>query len=63
MSCGPNGMAIVCRDKLAEIKTELEVCTDKEQRKALNKHAHLLKRLIRFCETRVGYVSQAAEAE
>lgn len=56
MSGGPNGMAIVCRDKLAEIKAELEACTDKDQRKALNKHAHLLRRLIRFCETRAGYV-------
>jgi hypothetical protein len=49
-------MATVCRDKLAEIKAELEVITDKDRRKALNKHAHLLRRLIRFCETRVGYV-------
>ena len=56
MTGGPNGLADVIRDKLNDIAARLEVCTERQERKTLNKHAHMLKRMLRFCETRAGYV-------
>ena len=52
---GPNGLAEVIRDKLVDIAAELDVCTDRRQRKALNQHAHMIKGMLRWCKTRAGY--------
>ena len=56
MSGGPNGLADVCRAKLDNIAAELVACTDMRQRRALNKHAAMVRRMLRFCVTRAGYV-------
>ena len=56
MTRGPNGLADVIHDKLDDIAAEMEICEDRRERKALNKHAHMLKRMLRFFETRAGYV-------
>lgn len=54
---GPNGMADWCRDELDDIASKLDSGElPRSERRVLNKRAHRLKDLLRFCETRAGYV-------
>lgn len=55
---GPNGMAKLCEDRLAKLAAQKADCRDKETRRAINKHAHLLRELLGWCKTRAGYVEQ-----
>lgn len=55
---GPNRLAAQVRDDIDEANAELEGWPNKERRLELNKRIHRLKSLLRFCETRAGYVAQ-----
>jgi len=49
-------MADELRDRIDQDNAELEVCTDRAQRRQLNKRVHRCKWMLRWCETRAGYV-------
>jgi hypothetical protein len=53
---GPNGLADKLRDDLDELGAELEVAPSRAERSRINKRMHLLKQLLRWCESRTGYV-------
>lgn len=57
MKSGPNRIADKLRDDLDEANAALEVETRRAERSALNKRIHRLKDLLRWCETRAGYVA------
>lgn len=58
MTGGPNRVADAIRDQLDEIASELDSGdVPRPRRSELNKRAHSLKDLLRWCETRAGYVS------
>lgn len=57
MSGGPNAMADKIRDELDDIAAELDGgAASRSRRSELNKRAHSLKGLLRWCETRAGYI-------
>ena len=57
MTSGPNRLADMCRDRLDDIAAELDSGeADRARRSLLNKEAHRLKDLLRWGETRAGYV-------
>jgi hypothetical protein len=57
MPSGPNALADRLRDDLDDIASELDGGgVPRSRRSELNKRAHRLKDLLRWCETRAGYV-------
>ena len=56
MISGPNRMANELRDVIDDANAELEVCTERAKRSELNKRVHRCKWMLRWCETRAGYV-------
>lgn len=62
MTSGPNRLADSIRDQLDSIAAELDGGDlPRIRRSALNKQAHRLKGLLRWCETRAGYLVPASE--
>lgn len=56
MMTGPNRIAAKIRDELDDIAMELDGgSAPRARRRELNKRAHWLKELLRWCETRAGY--------
>lgn len=55
MKSGPNRLADKIRDELDDLNAQLEEARGKAQRSPLNKRVHILKELLRWCETRAGY--------
>lgn len=56
---GPNRLADRLRDDLDDIAAELDGGgISRARRSQLNKAAHRTKDLLRWCETRAGYVEQ-----
>lgn len=53
---GPNGLADLCRDKLAELEALLPTIDDAKRAKAVRDHIAMVRRLERFAKTRAGYV-------
>lgn len=51
---GPNGLAQLCADKMADLLAERETA-DRDRRKAINKHLHLLRDVLNFSRSRQGY--------
>jgi hypothetical protein len=58
---GPNRLAAQLRDDLDANGAVLEDCRDRAERSRLNKQRHRLKELLRWCETRAGYVPGIGE--
>lgn len=59
---GPNKMADEIQDRLDEIAAQLDGGElSRGERSQLNKRAHELKGLLRWCKTRAGYVSTQKE--
>ena len=52
---GPNGMAIQCQRKLAELEAEEADCTDRRRKKEIKRQMRQLRDLLRFAKTRAGY--------
>ncbi|RVQ65729.1 hypothetical protein EKN06_12400 [Croceicoccus ponticola] len=52
---GPNGLALLCEHKLDELVAEKAECTDRQRVRAINKHMHTLRELLRFAKSRAGY--------
>ena len=55
---GPNSMADKLRDDLDDLGAKLEVATRRAERSRINKRMHQLKELLRWCESRAGYVRE-----
>jgi len=45
-----------CRAKIAELDSEIAAAPTKREAKALRRRRNLCRDLVRWCETRVGYV-------
>jgi hypothetical protein len=54
---GPNRVAAQVRDDIDAANAELESWPDRGRRRELNKRIHRLKALLKFCESRAGYVA------
>ena len=52
---GPKAMADKIREELDDITAELGGAAPRPRRSELNKRAHSLKELLKWCETRAGY--------
>jgi hypothetical protein len=53
---GPNALADTIRDELDAIAARLDSGElSREERRPLNKRAHVLKGLLKWCESRAGY--------
>jgi hypothetical protein len=61
MTSGPNRLADRLRDGIEDANAELEDCRDRNRRSELNKEVHRMKGLLRWCETRAGYVCEEAD--
>lgn len=53
---GPKELERSCLDRLAELESQKAKCKDKTQRRAINKHMHTLRDMVKWCRTRAGYV-------
>lgn len=52
---GPNGMAQLCEDKIAELEAQLAGARTRTERSPINKHLHIVRGLLKFAKTRAGY--------
>jgi hypothetical protein len=57
---GPNGMAMSCEDKIAELLAEREKLP-RSERKPINQRIHLLRDVLAWCKTRAGYIEPTLE--
>jgi hypothetical protein len=57
---GPNGLALLCADRIAELEQERAIAATRDEKRAINKHLHLCRDMLRWCKTRAGYVSTDA---
>lgn len=53
---GPNGLARLCEDRLAELGEQLAECRTKAERRPINQHMHTLRGMLAWCKSRAGYV-------
>lgn len=51
---GPNGLAAMCRDKIAELEAKRE-SLPRSERKAINSRLRSCRMLLKFATTRAGY--------
>lgn len=52
---GPDGMARLCADRLAELEGFKADARTKAERRAINKQMHSLRLILAWCKTRAGY--------
>lgn len=52
---GPNGMARLCEDQIAELLAERE-SLPRSERRPINQHLHTVRQMLAWCKTRAGYV-------
>ena len=52
----PTGLVLVGADRIAELEREKAVAATREEKRAINKHLHLCRDMLRWCKTRAGYV-------
>jgi len=58
---GPNAIADTIRDELDDIAARLDSAElSREERRPLNKRAHVLKGLLKWCESRAGYIENSS---
>lgn len=57
---GPNGLAALCRDSIAELEAKRDALP-RSERKPVNRRLHEVRKLLRFCETRAGYDAAVSE--
>ena len=53
---GPNGMALACQDRIAELEVQKAVCESRAERRSINQQLHDTRRMLDWCKTRAGYV-------
>lgn len=53
---GPNGLARLCEDRIAELVVQRAECRTREARRPINQHLHTLRGMLRFAKSRAGYV-------
>ena len=53
---GPNGMARMCEDRIAELLEQKAECRTRAERSPINKYIHMLRNMLRWCKSRTGYV-------
>jgi hypothetical protein len=53
---GPNGLARLCEDRIAELEAAKAACRSREERRPINQHLHTLRDMLRWCRSRAGYV-------
>ena len=52
---GPWGMARFMEARIAELEEQRKACRTRTERRPINKQLHLVRGLLRWCETRAGY--------
>lgn len=52
---GPNGMARLCEDQIAELLAKRKALP-RSERRPINQHLHTVRRMLAWCKTRAGYV-------
>lgn len=52
---GPNGMARLCEDRLAELAEQKAAARSRTERSAINKQMHTLRGLLAWAKSRQGY--------
>lgn len=52
---GPNGMARLCEDRIAELEAERAECRTRDERRPINQQLHTARQMLRWCKTRAGY--------
>ena len=52
---GPRGMAITLEAQIAELEAQRAMAA-KVDRKAINQKLHTMRYMLRWCETRAGYI-------
>ena len=58
---GPNGMARLLEDRIAELEAHRAECRTREERKPFNKQLHAVRGLLRFAKSRAGYVETPSD--
>jgi hypothetical protein len=56
---GPTGMASKFREQIARLEAE-RAALPRSQRKPINQRLHLVRGLLKWCETRAGYRASGA---
>lgn len=54
---GPNGMALLIEDRIAELEGRKAECRSKQERRPINQHLHTLRGMLSWCKSRAGYES------
>ncbi|MBV1692180.1 hypothetical protein KRR38_33655 [Novosphingobium sp. G106] len=52
---GPNGMAQLCEDRIAELEAKRAAAKTRAERKPINRQLHTVRQLLRFAVSRAGY--------
>ena len=58
---GPYGVAKACEAKIIELEA-LRATVTPSKRRAINKWLHILRDLVKWCQTRAGYVEPESQA-
>lgn len=53
---GPNGMARLCEDRIAELEALKAACRTGTERSPINKQLFALRGWLQWCKSRAGYV-------
>jgi hypothetical protein len=53
---GPNGLAALCKDQIAELEAQRKKLP-RAEREAINRRLHTCRMLLKWCQTRAGYVA------
>lgn len=56
---GPDGMAMKCRARLANLKERKAACRTRAERRSVNRQIHMVQDLLNWCETRAGYTGSS----
>lgn len=54
---GPDGMAALCRDRIAELEA-LKAKAARSERAGINRQLHTCRTLLKFATTRAGYTGE-----
>lgn len=54
---GPNGMARMCEDRLAELVRQAAASVDAAELKAIKRQTKVVRDLLRFAKSRAGYIA------
>ena len=55
---GPNGMARLCEERLAELEAPRKACRNAAERSPINKRIHVTRSMLAWAKSRAGYVQE-----